>query len=151
VSIGGPSLRAYFAGELAFMRARGFDVVLAAPDGPDLERLCRAEGARARPVAIGRALRPWHDLKSLFRLFRIIAKERPSIVHCHSPKASLLGIVAAFLLRIPHRIHHLRALPLETQRGPMRWLLHASELLVSRLSPRRLRSASRCGGATADT
>jgi hypothetical protein len=89
VSIGGPSLRAYFAGELAFMRARGFDVVLAAPDGPDLERLCRAEGARARPVAIGRALRPWHDLKSLFRLFRIIAKERPSIVHCHSPTASL--------------------------------------------------------------
>jgi glycosyltransferase involved in cell wall biosynthesis len=133
VSNGDFILRSYFTGALAFMRARGFEVVLAAPGGADLERLCRAEGARARPVAMARALRPWHDLKALFRLLRIMAEERPSIVHCHGPKAALLGILAAFILGIPHRIHHLRALPLETERGPMRWLLYASELLVSRL------------------
>ncbi|MGH6916311.1 MAG: glycosyltransferase, partial [Geminicoccaceae bacterium] len=133
VSIGGPILRSYFAGQLAFMRAQGFEVVLAAAGGPDLERLCRAEGARARPVAIGRSLRPWRDLKALLGLLRIMAEERPSIVHCHSPKGALLGILAAFILGIPHRIHHLRALPLGTERGPTRWLLCASELLVSRL------------------
>jgi glycosyltransferase involved in cell wall biosynthesis len=133
VSIGGPILRSYFAGQLAFMRAHGIEVVLAAPGGSDLESLCRAEGTRVRPVAIVRALRPWHDLKALFELLRIIAEERPAIVHCHGPKAALLGILAAFVLRIPHRIHHLRALPLESQRGPLRWLLYASELLVARL------------------
>jgi glycosyltransferase involved in cell wall biosynthesis len=133
VSIYGASLRPYFAGQLAYMRARGFEVVLAAPGGPDLERLCRAEGARARPVAMVRALRPWRDLRSLLCLLRVIGEERPAIVHCHGPKAALLGVLAAFLLRVPHRIHHLRALPLETERGAMRWLLHASELLVSRL------------------
>jgi glycosyltransferase involved in cell wall biosynthesis len=134
VSNGDFILRSYFAGALAFVRARDFEVVLAAPGSPDLERLCRAEGARARPIAMARALRPWHDLKALFRLLRIMAEERPNIVHCHGPKAALLGILAAFILRVPHRIHHLRALPLETERGPMRWLLYASELLVSRLS-----------------
>ncbi|MGH6896111.1 MAG: glycosyltransferase family 4 protein [Geminicoccaceae bacterium] len=133
MAIDGPSLRSYFAGELAFMRARGFEVVLAAPRGPDLERLCQTEGVRARPVAMVRALRPWHDLKALLGLLRIIAEERPSIVHCHGPKAALLGILAAFILRVPQRIYHLRTLPLETQRGPMRWLLYASELVISRL------------------
>jgi glycosyltransferase involved in cell wall biosynthesis len=133
VSIGGPILRSYFAGQLAFMRAQGFEVVLAAAGGPDLERLCRAEGARARPVAIVRSLRPWHDLKALLGLLRIMAEERPSIVHCHTSKGALLGILAAFILGVPHRIHHLRALPLGTERGPTRWLLYASELLVSRL------------------
>jgi glycosyltransferase involved in cell wall biosynthesis len=133
VSIGGPILRSYFAGQLAFMRAQGFEVVLAAAGGPDLERLCRTEGARPRPVAIVRTLRPWHDLKALLGLLRIMAEERPDIVHCHSPKGALLGLLAAFILNIPHRIHHLRALPLGTERGPTRWLLYASELLVSRL------------------
>jgi Glycosyl transferase 4-like domain len=133
VSIGGRVLRSYFAGQLAFMRAQGFQVVLAAAGGPDLERLCRAEGARPRPVAIPRTLCPWRDLKALFGLLRIMAEERPSIVHCHSPKATLLGMLAASILGIPHRIHHLRALPLETELPPMRWLLYASELLVSRL------------------
>ena len=133
MSIGGPILRSYFAGQLAFMRAQGFEVVLAAAGGPDLERLCRTEGARPRPVAIVRTLRPWHDLKALLGLLRIIAEERPGIVHCHTSKGALLGILAAFILRVPHRIHHLRALPLGTERGPMRWLLFASELLVSRL------------------
>jgi len=133
VAVDGPSLRSYFAGALAFMRSQGFEVVLAAPDGPDLARLCRAEGARARPVGIVRPLRPWRDFKALLELLRIIAEERPDIVHCHTPKAALLGVLAAFALRIPHRIYHLRALPLETQRGPMRWLLYASELLISQL------------------
>jgi glycosyltransferase involved in cell wall biosynthesis len=130
VSIGGPILRSYFAGQLAYMRARGFDVVVAAQGGPDLDRLCRSEGVSARPIDLIRPLRPWRDLRALIALLRIVADERPDVVHCHTPKAALLGLLAAFILRAPHRIYHLHTLPLETARGPTRWLLHASERLA---------------------
>jgi glycosyltransferase involved in cell wall biosynthesis len=130
VSIGGPILRSYFAGQLAYMRARGFDVVVAAQGGPDLDRLCRSEGVSARPIDLIRPLRPWRDLRALIALLRIVADEHPDVVHCHTPKAALLGLLAAFILRAPHRIYHLHTLPLETARGPTRWLLHASERLA---------------------
>jgi glycosyltransferase involved in cell wall biosynthesis len=134
VSIGGPTLHSYFAGQLAYMRAHGFDVVIAAQGGPDLDRLCRREGVRGRPVDLVRTLRPWRDLWTLAALLRIVAEERPDVVHCHTPKAALLGLLAAFIQRVPHRIYHLRTLPLETQRGALRPLLYASEVLVARLA-----------------
>jgi glycosyltransferase involved in cell wall biosynthesis len=133
VSIGGPILHSYFAGQLAYMRAHGFDVAVAAQGGPDLVRLCESEGVRARPVDLIRPLRPRRDLRTLIALLRVIADERPDIVHCHTPKAALLGLLAAFVLRAPHRIYHLHTLPLETARGPTRWLLRASERLAGLL------------------
>jgi glycosyltransferase involved in cell wall biosynthesis len=134
VSIGGPILRSYFAGQLAFIRAQGFDVVIAAAGGPDLDALCRSEGVRGHAVPVFRPLRPWQDLKALLGLLHVIARERPDVVHGHTPKAALLGLLAAFLAGVPRRISHLRALPLETGRGPLRWLLHGAELLIARLS-----------------
>ena len=84
VSIGGPILRSYFTGQLAYMRAHGFEVVVAARGGPDLDRLCGSEGVRARPIDLIRPLRPWRDLRALFALLRIVARERPDVVHCHT-------------------------------------------------------------------
>lgn len=136
VSIGGPILRSYFAGQLSFMRERGFEVVVAAQGGTDLDRLCSTERVRAHPVEVIRPLRPWNDLQTLRALLRIIDAERPEIIHAHTPKGALLGLLAGWLTHAPHRIYHLRALPLETQRGPARWLLYASELLVARLATR---------------
>lgn len=134
VSIGGPILRSYFAGQLAYIRAQGFEVVVAAEGGPDLEALCRSEGVRGHAVPLIRPIRPWQDLKAFVGLLRVIARERPDIVHGHTPKAALLGLLAGFLLRVRRRIYHLRALPFETQSGVLRWLLLGGELAISWLS-----------------
>jgi glycosyltransferase involved in cell wall biosynthesis len=134
VSIGGPILRSFFAGQLAYMQAQGFEVVIAAEGGPDLDALCRSEGVRGWNVPVIRPLRPWHDLKTLRALRRVIDEERPDIVHGHTPKGLLLGLLGASLEGVPRRICHLRSLPLETRSGPGRWLLHGCELLVAAIS-----------------
>jgi glycosyltransferase involved in cell wall biosynthesis len=52
-----------------------------------------------------RSLNPWSDFVSLLTITRVLIRERPDIVHTHTPKAGLLGRVAAFLARVPVRIH----------------------------------------------
>ena len=44
-----------------------------------------------------RALNPWKDLKAVVQAMRIIRKEKPDLVHCHSAKGGVIGRFAAFL------------------------------------------------------
>lgn len=71
------------------------------------------------------------DSPSLFHWFRLLAKLNPTIVSIGTPKASLLGIFAAWVLRIPRRVYVLRGLRLETTRGPSRWLLWLLERVTA--------------------
>lgn len=44
-----------------------------------------------------RALNPWKDMKAVAQAMRIIRKEKPDLVHCHSAKGGVIGRFAAFL------------------------------------------------------
>ena len=48
-----------------------------------------------------RNLTPLADLVSLWRLWRVMRRERFTIVHTHTPKAGLLGQLAARLAGVP--------------------------------------------------
>lgn len=41
------------------------------------------------------------DVKSLFKLLKIIKQEKPNFIHCHSAKGGVLGRIAAYLMRTP--------------------------------------------------
>jgi glycosyltransferase involved in cell wall biosynthesis len=45
------------------------------------------------------------DIKAFFKLYSIIRKERPDIVHTHTAKAGTLGRLAAVLAGVPVRVH----------------------------------------------
>jgi glycosyltransferase involved in cell wall biosynthesis len=64
-------------------------------------------------------------------MYRALARVRPDIISAGSPKAALLGLVSAVLLRVPVRVYVLRGLRLETVRGPLRWILGAVEWVTS--------------------
>lgn len=53
----------------------------------------------ARKIDLGR------DLAAFFKIFRLLKRERPDIVHTHTAKAGALGRTAAILAGIPVRIH----------------------------------------------
>jgi glycosyltransferase involved in cell wall biosynthesis len=66
----------------------------------------RRRGCRLIDVpTLGREVAPLHDLAAVWRLRRIIAAERPHVVHTHTSKAGFIGRLAARLTRVPAVIH----------------------------------------------
>ena len=74
------------------------------------------------------------DFQSLLLWFSLLRKVKPTIVSIGTPKASLLGLFAAWAIRVPRRVYVLRGLRLETSRGPFRWLLWLLESLTAACS-----------------
>lgn len=87
----------------------GFDCTLAvgfdASEGRLLEA-ARARGCRLRDVpSLSREVSPLRDLRALGSLWRVMARERPALVHTHTSKAGIVGRLAARLARVPAVIH----------------------------------------------
>ncbi len=77
------------------------------PEG-SLEERARRNGVPLHVLpGLHRAIRPWHDWRSLGALKRLLRDLKPQIVHTHSSKAGILGRAAAASLGIPavHTIH----------------------------------------------
>lgn len=51
------------------------------------------------------ALHPWRDLVAFIKILKLMRSYRPDIVHTHTFKAGLLGRIAAFICRVPCRVH----------------------------------------------
>lgn len=116
--------------QLAYLRERGFDVAVVASPGALLDEVARAEGVRTFAVPMARTLTPGRDLLSFVRLLSAIRRFRPDMVNAGTPKAGLLGMLAARLVRVPVRVYTLRGLRLETTGGARRALLAAAERLA---------------------
>ena len=54
---------------------------------------------RSYSICMYRQLNPLKDFKALIQAVKIIKKEKPDIIHCHSAKGGVIGRVAGFLTR----------------------------------------------------
>lgn len=121
----------FFSGQLAFMRRRGFKVAICSSPGKQLDEISVTEGVEAFDVSMEREIHPLRDLISLWRLYRLMRAYRPTIVNAGTPKAGLLGMLAARMAGVPIRIYLLRGLRIETTSGVKRLVLWISERLAS--------------------
>ncbi len=85
-------------------------------------------------VAIERAIRPWRDLLALWSLYQTFRMSRPDGVHTVTPKAGLLGMTAAWLARVPVRVHSFTGQVWVTRRGAMRWLLKSADKCIAAMA-----------------
>jgi glycosyltransferase involved in cell wall biosynthesis len=85
-------------------------------------------------VPLERKISPWNDLLALFKLTRLFGRERFDIVVTVVPKAGLLGMLAAWLTRVPRRVHIFQGEVWASRRGPLRWLLKTIDGLTARLA-----------------
>lgn len=112
------SLATFCRGLLQELQTReGYEVVAVSSPGPSLDGLSRSEGIRTAAVTMERHISPWRDLKSLCGLIRVFRRERPTIVHSMTPKAGLLSMIAAWICRVPVRIHTFTGLVFPTATG----------------------------------
>ncbi|MEZ4510386.1 MAG: glycosyltransferase family 4 protein [Chloroflexota bacterium] len=97
------SLHYLLLGQLQALQAAGHEVVGISAAGPHVPTLTAA-GIRHLAVPMTRTITPLADVRALWQLVRLLREERPFIVHTHTPKANLLGQIAAWLANIPVRV-----------------------------------------------
>lgn len=81
-------------------------------------------------VTMERHISPLRDLRSLWRLVRVFRRERPDMVHSMTPKAGLLCMLAAWITRVPVRVHMFTGLVFPTATGLKRRILMATDRLT---------------------
>jgi glycosyltransferase involved in cell wall biosynthesis len=108
------------------MRDNGYDVVTMSADGKEVAEIIK-DGTKHITIPFTRKITPIHDLICLWQLVGEIKKLRPDIVHTHTPKAGLLGMLAAWICRVPVRLHTVAGLPLMEARGFKRQVLELAE------------------------
>jgi len=118
-------------GQLGQMREYGFDVCLISGSADGLEQVAAHEGIRTFHLEMKRKISPVADLWALLRLVMLLRRLRPEIVNAGTTKAGLLGMLAAFIARVPRRIYLLRGLRLETTQGIKRVILWFTEWISS--------------------
>ncbi len=120
------SLDKLLSGQLQFMSSF-YDVTAISSDLTFLNEFAKKEKVKVFPIEMTRKITHLQDLKALWQLYIYFKKEKPFIVHTHTPKAGTLGILAAKLAGVPHRLHTIAGLPLLEATGFKRTVLNAVE------------------------
>lgn len=123
-------------GQLRYLRQAGFEVVLVASPGPGIDGVAAEQGVAKIPVAMAREIAPLQDLRSLWRLWRVVRRLHPSIVNFGTAKAGLLMGIVSWATRVPCRVYTVHGLRLETTRGMKRWVLIRTERIACRCAQR---------------
>ena len=120
-------------GQAQFMQQQGYQVITASGGPFPKDGIPQLKGVRfvpqphlVRPISIK------EDLLALRDMIRLIRKGRPDIIHSHTPKAGLMGMLAGWLCRIPIRIHTVAGLPLLVHSGFKRNVLNLVERITYR-------------------
>lgn len=108
-----------------------YEIIALSSPKPELDKIAEREGIRTIAVPMKRKIALFHDLVSLVRLIRVFRKEKPDMVHSITPKAGLLSMVAAWVTRVPVRVHTFTGLVFPYERGWKRRLLIATDRLTA--------------------
>lgn len=123
------SMSKLLKGQLKFMNNH-FDVIGVCSNGPFRIEVEKSESICTVGINMTRSITPIKDLYALWLLYKLFKEERPLIVHTHTPKAGTLGMIAAKLAGVEHRLHTVAGLPLLETKGLKRKLLNLVEKLT---------------------
>lgn len=108
----------------------GYEIVVVSSPGKEMETIARREGVRCLEVPMQRHIAPLQDLKSLWGLIKVFRREKPDMVHSITPKAGLLSMMAAWICRVPVRLHTFTGLVFPTAIGIKRQILMFTDRLT---------------------
>lgn len=124
------SLGGLLTGQLNFM-SQYYEVVgISSSHDGHLDKVGEREGIRVIAVEMTRKITLFKDLLAVWKLYWIFRKEKPFMVHSHTPKAGTVAMLAAYLARVPHRLHTIAGLPLMEAEGSKRSLLNVVEKIT---------------------
>ena len=121
------SLKILLKGQHKFMSINGFELIGVSSAGSTLYEVSKEEEIRVIEIEMSRKITPINDFFSVYHLYKVIKKEKPIIVHSHTPKAGIVSMLAAKLANVPIRLHTVAGLPLMEATGMKRKVLNFVE------------------------
>lgn len=112
----------FFKGQISVLKTF-FDIHLVSSPGPLLDNAARNESVKMHPLQMSREIELLKDVVSFFKILKLLFRERPDVIHCNTPKASLLFLTAGFILRIPCRIYYVHGFKYHGTKGRKRSFL----------------------------
>ena len=128
------SLKYLLKDQMAFMSKNGFNVTMISSDGQELKDVIENEKCAHIIIPLTRKITILKDLKATYNLYKLIRKEKPDIVHTHTPKAGIIGMLASYFARVPIRLHTVAGLPLMEAIGFKRIILNFVEKVTCKCS-----------------
>lgn len=122
VATSGVSVRLLLLDQIKSLEENGHEVVAVCAPGPWVESI-RGAGVTVETVSMEREITPWRDARSLLALRDCFRRNKFDVVHTHTPKAGLLGPLAAKLARVPHVVHTVHGLLFHDRMSHLRQML----------------------------
>lgn len=118
----------FYKGQVQVLKTK-YHIEVASSPGQRLDTFGELEDVSIHPIPMKREISILSDLISLYRLFKLIRRIRPKLVHASTPKAGFLAMLAAFLNRTSVRIYFVHGLRYEgTQGFKRKFLIHMESL-----------------------
>lgn len=102
------------------IKEEGWELLLVSTDGREVQSICRTEGVQHEVIPFVKGVNYVEDFITFWLLFQLIRKERPDLIHSYDSKTGFLGMLAAKLAGISHRVHSITEMPIhakEPQKG----------------------------------
>lgn len=125
----------YFLGDqLLYMRDKGYNMHIICSYSSRLVELSNIYLFKYKGVNVYRKFSIMADIMAVIQICRYIKTHKIDIVNGHTPKAGLLAMFAAYLMRVPKRIYFRHGLLYETSRGVKKHIFMLSEKMASLLA-----------------
>lgn len=129
------TLNAFFRCQTDYMLCSGYDIHwISSNDDFVGTGEPPPHGVHIHHLSLHRRVTPGSDLATIVKLVGLLRRIRPGVIHTHTPKAGLIGVIAATLARIPVRIYTINGRPSDTARGMTRTVLLISEFVACSLA-----------------
>lgn len=123
-------LNAFLQGHLSRLR-QSFTVAVCVNRSESDIAVAVPERVEVQDVEIRRKISPWHDVAALWKLWRFYRRHRFDAVVTVTPKAGLLGMLAARLAGTRVRVHWFTGQVWATRKGLMRTMLKGMDRLTA--------------------
>ena len=126
-----PQSIGFFEDVIMRMKEEGYETVVVTSPGKELEAFReRYPEEKTIEVPMERHISLTKDVKSLWRMMKVLRKEKPYMAHSMTPKAGLLTMIAGCLTGVPVRVHTFTGLIWPTATGLKRKILMATDWLT---------------------
>lgn len=123
------ALEKLLTGQLSFMNSF-YEIIAVASEKENLEKFGKENQIRTFHVEMTRKITPFKDLLAIIKLYFFLKREKPYIIHTHTPKAGMVGMIASKFAGVPHRLHTVAGLPLLEVSGIKRKVLDIVEKIT---------------------